>query len=214
MITPEQLELTDGDLHEMARTALHFKIDLTGERVDRVFVNRATEYVIAKRLLQGMKPTGLLKQLLTSVSKLDWVSSPYGLSGNQRRSGDGDEKAHVDERGAACTTRYGIFAEPTEDKVVMLAEELADRRRRAIRQGQVPILDVYTKGPSLWFGANPSDCYARCARSASLVNSQISTSDSRSSSRTHVKRQRVRLEVSPSGVPGTSTRGPSRVRPA
>ena len=154
-LTVEQLRLTDTDLREMATLALKCGIDLTGERVDRVFVNRATEHIVACRLLENSKPTGLWKQLLRAMADLEWVRGPYGLMPeDQGAETEGGEQTQFDERGVH--SRYERTREPTVGAIDTLAQELTERRHRAKRQGQVSVLDVYAEGPSLWLGAAPS----------------------------------------------------------
>ena len=55
-LTPEDLELSDRDLRERSRQlSLKTGVDISGERVDRVFLNRATEHIVACRLLAGLE---------------------------------------------------------------------------------------------------------------------------------------------------------------
>ncbi|MDY6988927.1 MAG: helicase-related protein [Thermodesulfobacteriota bacterium] len=152
-IRPEDLYLDDNDLLEMARLALSFDVDLTGERVDRVFLNRATEHIVATRLLSKNRSWDHLGEVLQEMAGVEWVSHPYGLDPSDDGIDQGEERSDFDERGVHY--RYQMMSEPEERRVRELAEHLATRRARAKKQKQIPILDVYAEGPSLWLGQDP-----------------------------------------------------------
>jgi len=152
-ITPDDLELLDEELSELARISIRYKIDLRSDRVDRVFLHRATEYLIANRLLRDLAPQGELHALLKAIADDNWVRSPYGLSTETKEDGEGAEAAHFDERGVH--TVYEADAEPSSGQVTALAEDLLERRVRARRQGQLSVFDSYGRGPNLWVGFDP-----------------------------------------------------------
>lgn len=153
-IVPDDLEVMDHELPQLATLGLRFGVDLLAERVDRVFLNRACEHVIAQRLFRDIRPKATLKRLLGDMREEEWVRGPYGLSSGGDEDESGAEAAHFDERGA-----HSIYEEQSEpfdsDKIDRIAAELRERRLRARKQGQTAILDVYERGPSLWLGANP-----------------------------------------------------------
>lgn len=152
-IVPDDLELMDHELPHLAALGIRFGVDLLSERVDRVFLNRACEYLIAGRLYEEIRPRGLLKQLLSAMRDEEWVASPYGLASRHEDEDSGAETAHFDERGAHSI--YEDQFESTEADIQSVAGELRERRLRARRQGQTAIFDVYERGPSLWLGDDP-----------------------------------------------------------
>ena len=153
-LTADTFRLADTELREMALLALKCGVNLTGERVDRIFIHRATEYIVARRLLENDNPSGVWRQLLHAMARPEWVSGPYGLMPeDQTGESAGGEPTHFDERGVH--TRYDAVREPTLHAIDTLAQELIERRRRAQRQGQTSILDAYAEGPNLWLGATP-----------------------------------------------------------
>lgn len=163
---PADLVLSDGDLIDLARLALRFGVDLESERVDRVFLNRATEHLLARRILRRPVPRKW-ERVLRQIGSEDWVRLPYGLeprdedASMQEMEEGRDESADFDERGVH--NRYELAADPQDSRVRELAANLQDRRGRATQQGQVSIFDVYAKGPSLWLGTNPqgTDAHTR-----------------------------------------------------
>ena len=148
--SPKVLLLADQELHELARLALQFGVDLRGERVDRVFVHRATEHILAKRLLEEEPPSPEWRRLLSEMGDAGWVSAPYGLE--QAEDGDegGEDQTDFDERGVH--KRYEQREDPTATAIETLAKDLIERRARV----RVSVLDVYAKGPSLWLGLDPA----------------------------------------------------------
>lgn len=152
-IVPDDLELMDHELPQLAALGLRFNVDLLSERVDRVFLHRASEHIIARRLAHDIRPQGMLKRILSAMRDEEWVSGPYGLSPRDDEDEKGAETAHFDERGA-----HSIYEETgaaADEDVQKIAIELRERRLRARKQGQTAVLDVYDRGPSLWLGADP-----------------------------------------------------------
>jgi hypothetical protein len=152
--TPEQFMLEDAELSELARLSLQFGIEVAGERVDRVFLYRATEHILARRFLKACVRDKSLHRMLTSMADLDWITNAYGLPYGGEEEEESEESASFDERG--CHTKY-----PANDrqlssaKIASLADDLQATRLRARGQKQIPILDSYALSPSLWFGADP-----------------------------------------------------------
>jgi hypothetical protein len=152
--TPEQFILTDAELTELARLSLLFGIEVSGERVDRVFLYRATEHILARRFLKAGVPDKLFEQLLTSMAAIDWIANSYGLAYGGEEVDESEESPSFDERG--CHTKYPPSnREPTSTKIAVQADELRATRLRARTQKQIPILDSYALSPSLWLGADP-----------------------------------------------------------
>ncbi|MDA7918227.1 DEAD/DEAH box helicase [Mariniblastus sp.] len=149
-LTPDDLELSDNELRELAALSLNTGVDIGGERVDRVFLNRATEHIVAGRLLATRKCSGKAKKLLQQMQDIDWLVAPYGI--DQSGSDDDEEHAHFDERGVH--SRYEDELETTDREIDQLAETLVERRLRARKNS---IFDVYGKGPSLWLGESPHE---------------------------------------------------------
>jgi len=133
-IIPDDLELMDHELPQLASLGLRFGVDLLGERVDRVFLHRACEQVIAQRLFHEIRPQGMLKRLLSTMRDEEWVAGPYGLSPRDDEDESGAESAQFDERGAHSI--YEDRGEATDEEVQKIATELRKRRLRARKQGQ------------------------------------------------------------------------------
>ena len=152
-LVPDDLELRDDELTQVALIGLRHGVDLLSERVDRVFLHRATEFVIARRWIREIGPGGLLKDLLSAIASESWVCGPYGLSASDSEDDSGADTAHFDERGIHSV--YLVEDEITELKAAAISRELLERRTRARKQGQTAVLDLYERGPNLWLGANP-----------------------------------------------------------
>ena len=152
-IVPDDLEVVDHELPQLAALGLRFGVDLLAERVDRVFLHRACEHIVAQRLFHDIRPKGMLKRLLSAMRNEEWIAGPYGLSPRDDEDQSGAESAHFDERGAHSI--YEEQAEATDEDIQRITTELRARRLRARTQGQTAVLDVYERGPSLWLGADP-----------------------------------------------------------
>jgi len=145
-IAPETLALTDEDIRGLAGLSLRFGRPLTGERVDRVFLTRATEYVVAGRLLRGKRLSGHAQETLRHIHRIAWVMRPYGLEPEDEADAEGEEQHNFDERGV-----HSIYEEendPSPDEIGKYADDLQSTRSRARRARQIPILDLYFEGPS------------------------------------------------------------------
>lgn len=153
-LQPDQFILDDEELADLARLSLLFGVDLTGERVDRVFLNRATEHLLARRFLKIGIDDADLNRLLARMSREDWVADPYGLQYRGEQDDQSEEISSFDERG--CHTKYAaIDREPADSEIQQRADALKSTRQRARVQKQIPLLDSYALAPSLWFGADP-----------------------------------------------------------
>jgi hypothetical protein len=154
-VDESSLDLSDGDLEALARLSLVYDIPLTGERVDRVFLNRATEHVIAKRMLDA-SIDGTVRQVLDAMASSAWIEFPYGLESTSVDTAEG-ERAEFDERGAHSV--YRSRKEPSSDEMRNTHRLLVETRTKARRTGQIPILDVYAKGPNLLLGVDPASVF-------------------------------------------------------
>lgn len=152
-ITPADIELLDVELGELADIALRHRVELLDERVDRVFLHRAHEHLVAKRLFASLNPRGELKRLLSFVADEDWIRYPYGLAVRADAQGGSAKSAPVDERGVH--TVYEPRGAADAERAVAIACELAARRTRAREQRQISALDTYHVGPNLWLGQRP-----------------------------------------------------------
>jgi hypothetical protein len=155
----DDLRLTDKDLEPLARLALVYGVDLRDERVDRVFVHRAVEHLVGRRL-RSSRGGGLFRSVLDSLADESWVRAPYGLERSVDDGSDAeepvtnDEAAGLDERGVHVAYAPS-GSEPSAADVRQLADDLRERRERARRQGQVSVFDAYAEAPSFWLGPQP-----------------------------------------------------------
>jgi hypothetical protein len=135
-LRPEQFFIQDEELPDLVRLSLLFGIDVAGERVDRVFLNRATEHLLAKRFLELNPQDTDFCRLLKRMSNLDWIAAPYALQYSGEEEDPSEDTTSFDERG--CHTKY-----PTNDtesdpaKVAALADALRATRQRARTQKQI-----------------------------------------------------------------------------
>jgi hypothetical protein len=135
--------------------SLLFEADITGERVDRVFLNRATEHLLAARFLKLNSNDSELSRLLRRMSNIAWIGDPYGLQYRGEQEEGSEETSSFDERGVH--TKYvARDHEPNDGEIVSLANALRSTRQRARIQKQTPLLDSYALAPSLWLGADPT----------------------------------------------------------
>jgi hypothetical protein len=147
------LALGSDEVEALARVGLRHGVRLDEEDVDRVFLNRATEHVLARKLLREGTATGRWKLLLEQLSQPEWVESPYGLTAHADAEGAGEDAASFDERGVHAL--YPVGREPTDAEVAELARIIESRRGRARRNGAISIYDAYLEAPSLWLGTQP-----------------------------------------------------------
>ncbi|MCC6362625.1 MAG: DEAD/DEAH box helicase [Bryobacterales bacterium] len=158
-LRPGEFVLNDEELTDLARISLQFGVDLTEERVDRVFLHRATEHIVAKRFLnsKGNQEDGL-RLLLTEIADPGWVAEPYGLYYRGEDDERSEESSAFDERG--CHTKYTGEKEASREQINAVAEALRSKRQRALTKRdltkrQTPVLNSYAVAPSLWLGDEP-----------------------------------------------------------
>ena len=153
-LRPEEFILEDHELPALALLSLLFRVDVAGERVDRVFLNRAIEHLLAVRFSKLDLQDPGLRRLLDRMSQQDWLAHPYGLHYEGEDDEQSEEASSFDERG--CHTPYTANdREPAPDKVAALADALRTTRQRARTQKQIPLIDSYALYPSLWLGSDP-----------------------------------------------------------
>ena len=150
----KELTLTEADLRNLAELGVRYGVDLVSERVDRVFLHRATEHVIARRIGHRREMGTRLRHLLEAMADEEWVRRPYGLWHPEDQQEGGDDRADYDERGVH-TVYEEREPEPDEEKIEKMLENLVERRARARKTGQIPVVDGYAEMPSLWLGEEP-----------------------------------------------------------
>jgi len=161
-LRPEQFIIDDGELSQLARLSLLYEVDVTGERVDRVFLNRATEHILATRFLKHNSQYTALFRLLKQMSNTDWIADPYGLQYRGEHEDQSEETSSFDERG--CHYKYvAREREPVPARVSDLEDALKSTRRRARTQKQIPLIDSYALAPSLWLGSEPQGVWQQTA---------------------------------------------------
>lgn len=183
-LSADSLRLQDGELPEFARLALRYDVDLEADQVDRVFIHRAVEHIIARRIRASRLPGGpLFSRVLADMAEERWVRFAYGLDAEHEvpdsdAEGDGEgEVVGLDERGVH--TVFAVKREsPPEEEVRRLADELRDRRERARRQRQTPVFDSYASAPSFWLGKDveamlDADGSERATRSLAALHAHL-----------------------------------------
>lgn len=149
---PENLLPQRADYEAVARLALSFGVDLLGKLVDRVFLQRAVECAIARRLRTEAPARSRFRLLLDRMADSDWVGSPYG--GLEATGEDADVDAVIDERGVHSV--YEKLADNPQG-VAAYAQQLFDRDAAARKTGQRSIIRTAFDGPSLWLGVDPME---------------------------------------------------------
>lgn len=152
--TPGSFILEDDELPKLARLSLIHEADVAGERVDRVFLYRAIEHLLASRFIKATPDDESLGRWLNRMAQPNWVTDPYGLQYRGESESASEEASSFDERG--CHTKYDPWEiEPSQEAIAALTDVLRTTRQRARAQKQIPLLDSYALSPSLWFGADP-----------------------------------------------------------
>lgn len=152
---PSDLELQDSDVRALAALSLRYNVVFGDERVDRVFLTRAVEHLVAQRL-STKKPVGLVGNVLRDMASPTWVEWPYGRNPGVGEDDEDDAGEEVALRGV--NSHYKVEQEEQDDREVeVLAAKLLLRRQRARTTNDTSIFDVDAEGPSLWFGGAPRD---------------------------------------------------------
>jgi hypothetical protein len=173
----EDLRLRDDELDDLARLALRAGVDMRQAQVDRVFLHRCTEHLLAKRLLGATKGAGpLFRQICRAMVDEAWVAHPYGvgstddvLEATSATAEESDTHAPAlpkqpSERG--IHQHYVLSGSPSAQDVASLAAALRERRRNATEGS---ILDGYAEGASLWLGVDPASCLDKADRLAGAL---------------------------------------------
>lgn len=87
----------DEELTSIARFALRYGVDLRSDKPDRVFLHRATEHVLARRLI-AEGTASPLSHLLGALAHESWVAKPYGLDHSVDDTAE-QEQPDLNERG-------------------------------------------------------------------------------------------------------------------
>lgn len=145
------LEVDPEDLRGLARLLLRFGVDASGDRVDRVFLHRSHEHLVAQRILRRRGLPARWRPLLEQIADESWVRGPYGLVPDHDDEDAGEESGSFDERGAQSL--YEQTGEPSAAAVRRRIAELEERRERARGRS---IFDTYATAPSLWLGSDPT----------------------------------------------------------
>jgi hypothetical protein len=154
-MSPRAFRLSDEDLDALARVFLEYDVRPTEERVDRVFVLRATEHVLACRLRRTVGKGSAWRPLLDRMADPGWVERAYALTEDELRddSSDVDEGERADLREVGALKAYDARRPVTASEAAQLAETLRERRSHARERS---IFDAYVRLPSLWLGLDPS----------------------------------------------------------
>jgi hypothetical protein len=125
------LMLCPDDVREIARQALRYEQGLLDERVDRVFVHRAVEFAVARRLHKNSATE--LRPILNDMAQHRWIEHPYGLEfSSDSDDPSSEDVAQVDERGVHAY--YELRNDrPSSRSVGDLTQALLERRERARR---------------------------------------------------------------------------------
>jgi hypothetical protein len=170
-VSPAALRMEDDDLDALACVFLQYDVNPTEEHVDRIFVLRATEHVLARRLRRSLRQGSAWRPLLDRMADPAWVERAYALTQDElgddsTHTGDAedDERAELHEVGALKA--YGAPRPVAGPEAAKLAETLRERRTHARERS---VLDAYVRIPSLWLGVDPS------ATDAKEVESELIT---------------------------------------
>jgi hypothetical protein len=174
VLTAEELRLRDDELPVLAQLALRANVDLRAPSPDRVFIHRATEHILAGRLLKEKALTGpLFRQICGKIAEESWVTHSYGESLlNDEPSAAGDSSESIVDEDSASLERGGIneiyelSSAPSETEIAELAKDLEKRRRVA---KDVSILDSYAEGPNFLLGKNPGRALVGDVRAAAAM---------------------------------------------
>jgi Helicase conserved C-terminal domain len=139
---------SSSDYREIARLALVYQQDLLDKPADRVFLHRAVEHSLARRLRGSAAGHPRLLEVLNRMADASWVEKPYG---GVSTPDEADELAN--EKGVQST--YERFRTPSEAEVEQLARDLIERDARARRAHQVGVVRQAFDGPSFWLGVEP-----------------------------------------------------------
>jgi hypothetical protein len=146
------LSLRREDFTELA--ALELRFDATVD--DGVFLHRAVETAVARRLCRDRRPEKVWAEVLEAVADEAWVRDCYGID---EESPEGDEDFETADAGERVNlrgvhSRYEASAVPGQAQVTERADQLW-RRRELGGRGERSVFDAYAAGPNLWLGRDP-----------------------------------------------------------
>jgi hypothetical protein len=125
---------------------------IEAQSADRVLLLRATEHIVARRLMTRVPRKSVWLPLLEWMADPSWVERAYGTdaeAGFDDASGTAD-RVHISERGVH--QRYEPAGEPSASETGDLTRALEARRARAGERG---VLEGYRLASSLWLGVDP-----------------------------------------------------------
>ncbi len=159
-LSDDSLRLRDEELTDLASLALRYGVDLRAELVDRVFIHRATEHILARRMRRAGGGGPMFGALLKTLEQPAWVARAYGIDADAAEgAAESVDGAAIDERGVHEV--YREKTQPSDAEVGELADALRTRRARAKQQGQESVFDAYAEGASFWLGSQPGEVLAR-----------------------------------------------------
>ncbi len=148
-IHTEGFNVQAGDYREIARLSLKFGVDLRADRLDRVFLHRAAECAMARRLRAQFARDTKTRIVLEAIADEHWVHFPYGIEAPTEDEGE----PVIDEKGVHHV--YDQSGEPSASEADALKDYLLKRDATARRERRTPPVRNAFDGPSLWLGADP-----------------------------------------------------------
>lgn len=168
---PDALRLRPEDLRTLATVYLQHGIKAEAESLDRVFLSRAVEHVVAGRLLRE-RPRGMHVPILERIADPRWVEWPYGLTRDERVVGDGSVGEGFQPRGVH--TQYPLKQDaPDEEDISRTEAKIRRRHDRAKSRGETSLFDVDADGSSLWFGGAPSQVVPQAGTTVRKLHEHI-----------------------------------------
>ncbi len=164
---------TREDYDSVAELALRCDVEVGGKHADRLFLHRAAECALARRLRRQVPAPSRTARLLDRVADVSWVEQAYG--GITVAGSDAESDILADERGVH--TSYAAFRTPSPEEIRRLADELVAKDANARRTGQVSVVRLAFVGPSFWLGADPER--ELLARERHPANVEVDRSDQR-----------------------------------
>ncbi len=150
----EDFGVKPEDFRSIALAALKFGVDLRKEQLDRVFLHRAFEHILAKRLLATCKSDREFITLLRQIADPNWIGRPYGLD----RVGESEEQRDdvlFNQRKGVQHVYPVVRDDVSEDEIETLARAIRDRESKAGKSDRRGILESIALAPNLWLGNDP-----------------------------------------------------------
>ncbi len=172
------LRPTREDYDEIARLSLIYGVDVLARLPDRVFLHRAAECALARRLKARVSRGTRLRALLESVASESWVERLYGVTEDEQDIAHDESNAEdelADERGVQSV--YEAVEKARKKDVERVAGELLERDRHATRTGSSAVIRQAFVGPSFWLGVDPE--HELLAREHHPIDVEVDRSDQR-----------------------------------